>query len=152
MQSLAELVATGRYLKRIERQLQQAVERDPLDFDAEYRARLENRGMVRELLVGLMDRYRLEALVYPFTSRPAAPVGTDEPGRDDNPISAITGLPAIVVPAGVNGQGLPIALEFLGRPFSEPELIHLAHAYEQASQGRIAPTTTPHLPGEVFSY
>jgi amidase len=62
-----------------------------------------------------------------------------------------TGLPAVLVPAGVNAEGLPIALEFLGRPFSEPTLLKLAYAYEQASHKRVAPKSTPHLAGEVFT-
>ena len=48
-------------------------------------------------------------------------------------------------------EGLPIALEFLGRPFSEPTLLKLAYAYEQASHKRVAPKSTPHLAGEVFT-
>jgi len=79
-------------------------------------------------------------------------VGTADGGPRDNPISAVTGLPAIVVPAGVNKEGLLIAIEFLGRPFSEPKLIQLAYACEQASRRRVAPNSTPHLPGELFSY
>ena len=94
----------------------------------------------------------LADLVYPFKSLAAPPVGTADGGPRDNPISAVTGMPAIVVPAGVNEEGLPIAIEFLGRPFSERNLIQLAYAYEQASRRRVAPTSTPHLPGEVFSY
>jgi len=49
-------------------------------------------------------------------------------------------------------MGLPLALELLGRRFSEPKLIRLAYAYEQASKRRVMPKTTPHLPGEVIRY
>ena len=58
----------------------------------------------------------------------------------------------VTYPAGLNEEGLPIAIEFLGLPFSEPKLIQLAHAYEQASHRRVAPKSTPHLQDEVFSY
>jgi amidase len=152
VKSLEELAATGKYLKSLERQFQQALKRDPLDFDAEYHARLESQRMVRQLLVDLLDRYQLDALVYPFKSLGAPLLGTSDGGVRDNPISSTTGLPAIVVPAGRNEDGLPIAIEFLGRPFSERKLIQLAYAYERASHQRRAPTSTPHLPGEVFSY
>src|SRR5439155_21989994 len=54
VKSLGELAATGKYLKSLERQFQQAVKRDPLDFDPEYRARFENQRMVRQLLVDLL--------------------------------------------------------------------------------------------------
>jgi Asp-tRNA(Asn)/Glu-tRNA(Gln) amidotransferase A subunit family amidase len=151
VRSLAELVATGKFLKRIEPQLQQALKRPALDFDPEYRARLESRQMVRQVLVDLMGRYRVDALVYPFKSVPAPVIGTSDTGAD-NPLSAVTGLPAIVVPAGFTQEGLPIAIEFLGRPFSEPKLIQIANAYEKASRRRLPPKSTPHLPGEVFTY
>jgi amidase len=151
VKSLAELVATGKFLKRIESQLQQALKRPAPDFDPEYRSRLESRHMVREALIDLMDRYRADALVYPFKSVSAPVIGSSDAGAD-NPISAVTGLPAIVVPAGFNQDGLPIAIEFLGRPFSEPKLIQIAYAYEKASRRRVPPRSTPHLPGETFSY
>ena len=57
-----------------------------------------------------------------------------------------------MIPAGVNAEGLPISVEFLGRPFSEPDLIRLAYAYEQATHHRVVPTITPSLEGEVFRY
>ncbi|PYQ96630.1 MAG: amidase [Acidobacteria bacterium] len=152
VKSLAELAATGKYLKSLERQFQQAVKRDPLDFDVEYQSRLENQKMVRHLLIDLMNRYRVDALVYPFKALGAPLLGTSDGGVRDNPISSTTGLPAIVIPAGLNEEGLPIAIEFLGLPFSEPKLIQLAHAYEQASHRRVAPKSTPHLQDEVFSY
>ncbi|MGQ0736943.1 MAG: amidase family protein [Acidobacteriota bacterium] len=150
--SLEELVASGRYLKQFEGTFKRALSIEAPDFDGDYLARLKNRLTVRKLIVDLMDRYQVDALVHPFKSLGAPPLGTGDRGPRDNPISAITGLPAIVVPAGVDAQGLPIAIEFLGRPFSEPALLALAHAYEQVSRRRVAPKTTPHLAGDVFTY
>jgi Asp-tRNA(Asn)/Glu-tRNA(Gln) amidotransferase A subunit family amidase len=152
VKTFAELAASGKSPMRLQNQFQQALKRGPLDFDAEYQARLENQGLVRRLLVELMDRYQLDALVYPFKSLGAPLLGTADGGTRDNPISSATGLPAIVAPAGLNNEGLPIAIEFLGKPFTEPKLIQLVHAYEQASHARVAPATTPHLPGEEFTY
>ena len=152
VRSLAELKATGKYLKEMEESFGQALAVESPDFDPAYLARLENRLTIRRLIVDLMDRYQVEALVHPFKSVAAPPLGTGDRGIRDNPISAVTGLPAIVVPAGVNEEGLPISLEILGRPFSEPRLIRLAYAYEQASQKRVAPKSTPPLQGEVFRY
>lgn len=148
--SLEELLEDGRYLPALERFFERAMEVEAPDFDASYLARLENRETVRELIVDLMDRHAVDALVHPFKSLAAPPLGTGDRGPRDNPISAITGLPAVVVPAGVNAEGLPIAIEFLGRPFSERTLIRLAHAYERATRHRVAPPTTPPLPDDVF--
>lgn len=52
------------------------------------------------------------------------------------------------IAAGVNNEGLPISIEFLGRPFSEEVLFRLGYAYEQATNHRIVPTLTPALQGE----
>jgi len=152
VRSLEELIATGQYLKSLDRFFQQALAVESPDFDREYLARLENRLTVRKLLVDLMDKHNVDVLVHPFKSLAAPPLGTGDRGPRDNPISAITGLPAIVMPAGVNEEGLPISIELLGRPFSEPTLIRLAYAYEQATHHRLVPTMTPALDGEVFTY
>jgi aspartyl-tRNA(Asn)/glutamyl-tRNA(Gln) amidotransferase subunit A len=48
----------------------------------------------------------------------------------------LAGLPALVVPCGVDGAGLPIGLQLIGRPFDEPTLLRVGHAYEQATEWR----------------
>ncbi|KAG6775347.1 hypothetical protein POTOM_018791 [Populus tomentosa] len=40
------------------------------------------------------------------------------------------GLPAVTVPVGYDKNGLPIGLQFIGRPWSEPTLIHIAYAMQ----------------------
>ncbi len=143
-----------KYLKggTLERRYQEATNEPSLDTNVEYLSRLEKQRLVRRLLIEVMDRHRVDALVYPVKSLPAPTIGTSDDGPRDNAISAITGLPAIVLPAGGTGGGLPLALEILGRPFSEPTLVRVAYAYERASRARVAPTLTPHLAGEVFTY
>ena len=148
VRSLQELVATGKYLKNMDGTIKQALVIASLDFDPAYQARLQNRAMLRRVIVELMDRYRVEALVYPYKSLGAPLLGTADRGPRDNPLSSIAGLPATVVPAGTTAEGLPIAIEFLGRPFSETRLLQLAFAYERASAKRVAPTLTPPLPNE----
>jgi aspartyl-tRNA(Asn)/glutamyl-tRNA(Gln) amidotransferase subunit A len=55
--------------------------------------------------------------------------------RDTNPSNA-TGLPAITVPCGFTRAGLPIGVQFIGRPFDEARLLRVAHAYEGVSPSR----------------
>jgi Asp-tRNA(Asn)/Glu-tRNA(Gln) amidotransferase A subunit family amidase len=82
----------------------------------------------------------------------APPIGTGDRGPRDNPVSAITGLPALIIPAGFNSENLPISIEFIGRPFSEPVLFRIGYAYEQATKHRRSPSLTPPLPGEQITY
>ena len=50
----------------------------------------------------------------------------------------MAGLPGIVVPAGLDGQGLPLGLQVIGRPFDEDTLFALGAVIEQAA-GTFAP-------------
>jgi amidase len=53
---------------------------------------------------------------------------------------------------GYTNEGLPLALEFLGRPFSEPTPIKPASRFEAQTRHRKSPPPTPALPGERFDY
>ena len=72
------------------------------------------------------------------------PVGERQLGTNCH-LSANSGLPAISVPAGFTADGLPVGVELLGRAWSEPLLLKLAYAYEQATQHRRPPASTPAL-------
>lgn len=94
----------------------------------------------REGIDAVMDQHRLDALVAP-TGGPAWPTdhvnGDHFLGASSTP-AAIAGYPIVNVPAGF-AFGLPIGISFFGRQWSEPTLIKLAYAYEQASRARKAP-------------
>jgi aspartyl-tRNA(Asn)/glutamyl-tRNA(Gln) amidotransferase subunit A len=45
----------------------------------------------------------------------------------------LAGLPGISVPAGFDGNGLPIGLQLLGPRFREDVLLSVAHAYQQVT-------------------
>jgi aspartyl-tRNA(Asn)/glutamyl-tRNA(Gln) amidotransferase subunit A len=45
----------------------------------------------------------------------------------------LTGMPAISVPCGFSGAGLPIGMQIMGRHFDEAGVLRVAHAYEQAN-------------------
>lgn len=53
---------------------------------------------------------------------------------------------SMTVPSGFTVDNLPVGITFFGRPYSEPVLLKLAYAYEQATHYRAPPRTTPALP------
>ena len=53
-------------------------------------------------------------------------------------VTSVAGYPHITVPAGY-ARGLPVGISFFGRAWSEPTLIKLAYAYEQATKHRKPP-------------
>ena len=55
---------------------------------------------------------------------------------------------SMTVPAGFTTDNLPAGITFFGRPYTEPTIIKLAYAYEQATMHRRPPVSTPPLPGE----
>jgi amidase len=57
-------------------------------------------------------------------------------------IPAVAGYPVITVPCGASA-GLPVGLAFLGTAWSEPTLIRLAYAFEQALDLSLTPTFRP---------
>jgi amidase len=61
------------------------------------------------------------------------------PGWTGAAIGAKAGYPSVSVPAGYTGDGAPISLMFLGRAWSEPTLLRLAHAFERATGHRRPP-------------
>jgi amidase len=92
----------------------------------------------------VMRRHRLDALLAP-TGGPAWP--TDLLNGDHftggySTASAVAGYPHITVPAGYV-FGLPFGLSFFGSAFSEPKLIALAYAFEQATKVRHGPQFLP---------
>ena len=54
----------------------------------------------------------------------------------------IAGLPGVTVPAGYHASGAPFCLIFVGRMWSEPQLLAMAYAYETATAHRRAPDLT----------
>ena len=94
----------------------------------------------------VMDKHKLDALVAP-TGGPAwltDLVAGDHFGGGSSSFAAVAGYPNINVPAG-EVLGLPVGISFFGRAWSEPVLIRIAYAYEQASKLRKAPQFVPTL-------
>ena len=76
-------------------------------------------------------------------------------GNSQAAIAAKAGYPSVAVPGGFLPPGgavanpFPSDVTFMGRAFSEPRLIGLAYAFEQATHHRVPPASTPPLPGDT---
>jgi amidase len=91
-----------------------------------------------------MDKLKLDALVAP-TGNPAWStdlVNGDHFTGGSSTLAAVAGYPNINVPMGAV-FGLPVGISFFGRAWSEPVLIKLAYAYEQATHLRKPPGFLP---------
>jgi amidase len=114
--------------------------------DREYvDALARNRRLARsEGIDAVTDKHRLDAIVAP-TGGPAWTtdlVNGDHFGGGSSTLPAVAGYPNITVPAGFV-FGLPIGVSFSGRAWSEPTLIKIAYAYEQATEVRRPPACRP---------
>ena len=91
----------------------------------------------------VMRRYNLDALVSP-TGGPAWLLdlvngdGGTASAASPSTVTSVAGYPHITVPAGYF-RGIPIGVSFFGRAWSEPTLIKIAYAYEQATKQRRPP-------------
>ena len=112
--------------------------------------------MVRTIVEGIIAAEKLDAIIYPTSSRRpalnAAPPDTPGGGRENGSnLANLTGFPDLIVPAGFTGDRLPVGLSFFGPAFSEPRLLALGYAFEQVTHARRRPVTTPALPGETIA-
>jgi Asp-tRNA(Asn)/Glu-tRNA(Gln) amidotransferase A subunit family amidase len=58
---------------------------------------------------------------------------------DFGQLYAPAGYPALTVPSGYTQDGAPQGLIFVGKYLSEPQLLAVGYAYEQAVQARVEP-------------
>ncbi|MFT4264187.1 MAG: amidase family protein [Nocardioides sp.] len=104
-------------------------------------------------LTAYMDQTDLDAVIYPSTTT----YGTYSTNLR---LSPNTGMPAITVPAGQDNASevssgaaanANVNLEFLGRDYSEGDLISLGYSFEQLTKARTTPSLYPALAGESYA-
>jgi Asp-tRNA(Asn)/Glu-tRNA(Gln) amidotransferase A subunit family amidase len=103
--------------------------------------------MYRDKLGAAMDKARVDALVFPVWTFPPRINGDrgQTPQGSLTFIGSATQWPVVVVPMGFVDENLPIGFQILGRPWTEPQLIKFAYAYEQVTHHRRPPPNAPPL-------
>jgi len=149
VKSLAEVLRSRGYHPSVQLRLENAdkgAENGPetpaCEADRNYRAQF------RTAVLNAMDKYKLDAFVYPTWSNIPRLIGDlNTPAGDNSQIySPTTGFPAINVPMGFSRGGtLPIGMTIFGKAWSEATLIKFAYAYEQSTMHRHPPPSTPPL-------
>jgi len=141
--SLREIIDKGLYDKALELRHRMADTASARDTES-HRKVLAKQAEVRTRIVALLDSLQLDAIAYPTSARKPVLAGDPQLGGTCA-LSAQTGLPAISMPAGFTGDGLPTGLELLGRPFSDARLVAYAYAFEQSGARRRPPPAAPPL-------
>jgi aspartyl-tRNA(Asn)/glutamyl-tRNA(Gln) amidotransferase subunit A len=110
-------------------------------YDAYYLRAQKVRTLIRDDFTRAFEQ--CDALICPVAPEPAFRIGE----RSDDPLKMyladiftiacnLAGLCGISIPCGFAGIGekkLPIGVQLLGKPFDEPRLLQIAHAYEQST-------------------
>lgn len=118
-------------------------------------AKTEGLALVRATVLAVFANHKLDAIVYPTSTRPAQPIDAPNPRGPTESATNIanqTGFPDLVVPAGMTPEGLPVTLSFLGPAWSEPKLLAYGYDFEQATQALVLPKHTPALPSDVITW
>jgi Asp-tRNA(Asn)/Glu-tRNA(Gln) amidotransferase A subunit family amidase len=150
VKTLTEIVRSGDYDRTVRDRLRRSLEESLDDPDVRCAEQTANRRRLAEQVSGILRDQELDALLFPTWSNPPRLIGDMRSPAGDNSqvLSPQTGFPALTVPMGWVEEAdvlLPAGLQILGDAYSEPRLIALAYAYEQATGHRRPPQTTPPL-------
>jgi aspartyl-tRNA(Asn)/glutamyl-tRNA(Gln) amidotransferase subunit A len=108
-------------------------------YEAYYRKAQQVRTLIRQDFENAFKE--VDVIITPTTPTPAFRIG--EKTRDPLqmylsdiftiPVN-LAGVPAISIPCGFSGEGLPIGLQIIGRHFDEENILKVAYAYEQDTE------------------
>jgi len=144
--SVEEVMASGKYHPGIKANMETAMALST--GTPEYNQKLILRAETRTRVMKLMADLKLDAIAYPHQQQLVCKVGESQQQRN-GVLCSVTGFPSIAVPAGFSAPtqdaplGVPVGMEIIGRPWSEPLLIEIAYGFEQASRFRKVPLSVP---------
>ncbi len=126
---LAEIVASGAFLPEFAPFLKQMLACDTLKTPLWLAGRRLQR-LLRQSLCQVAAEQRIDGFLYPTVQRLPDSMAKMPPGCAPE-LAAISGLPAITLPCGVNVNGLPVGMEILSPQEDETALMVLALACER---------------------
>src|SRR5256884_46810 len=118
-------------------------------YDAYYLQAQKIRRLIARDFAAAFER--CDVIMGPTSPRTAFELGA----KSDDPVqmylgdiftvpAPLAGLPALSVPCGFDGKGLPVGLQLMGNYFSEAALLGIAHRYQQATDWHLrVPKDTP---------
>lgn len=158
-----QAIADSRLLHPLHQQgFDQAAAAKSVAEDPETIEGAKNEQRYRDAFTKAMDSGKIDAVIFPtwaqlpalngdrntqITSEPKSPpnAGPTALGSSLTFVGSSLQWPALSVPNGYLGEGLPTGLQILGRAWDEAKIIQYAYAYEQATRYRHPPSTVPPL-------
>jgi Asp-tRNA(Asn)/Glu-tRNA(Gln) amidotransferase A subunit family amidase len=119
-----------------------------------YKDRMLNRDKLRLAVAKKMADLNLDAILYPLQKILVVPIAAEDQTERNGTLSNGTGFPAVTFPGGFSTPsasaplGVPVGAELLGLDYTEAKLLAYAYAFDQATQLRRPPVSTPPLPSE----
>jgi amidase len=145
--SLSEIMASGKFQPPEEAGLLATASAPAPDEDPTVKRLEADEACMRVAYLAAMDGMRIDVLAIPTATYPPKLNGDRNfaTAGTRSGIAAALHWPAAVVPMGYSYESLPSGSQLIGRPWSEPILIEIAYAYEQATRHRFPPSTVPPL-------
>ncbi len=108
-------------------------------YDAYYKKALQVRTLVKEEYDRLFKRF--DMIISPVAPTTAYKLGenTEDPIKmyigDVYTVSVnLAGLPAVALPCGLDGSGLPVGFQLIGKAFSEERLVNAAKVFQRRTE------------------